>query len=630
MTTVDLLLPRPAQLTPVAAVLVVALLMIGLGRLVAGARRPAFALLAGWGLCVFVVVLAGTTTTLSLRLVVGFLAIGGIAGLFLLLRRGIEEQAAWGRAGRILVLALPLILLVAGMRASQWDELAQWLPNAHFLVDHDRFPSAALPNTGSFLPAYPYGLPLVIYFASLLSGGLAERSGMIFSVVLLLAASAAIADLIADHRNSAAPPAEISRWSGWGVAAAGLIVAAPLNPSFVPKLVFTNYTDNPTSCALAIAALAAVAWVEAASALRPERYRLAFACGCVLAAIAGLRQANLVLVLLLCGGVAVALLIEGTLFDRRFLSGLLALPMPLATTLVWQSYAASAIPNGALKPMSFADWHFDLLEEISGSMLRVAASKGGHFGLMAAILLLACATLVRPQLVDATARRLCGIAAVVFVGYTAFLLLAYIGIFTDYEATRAASFWRYSTHLGLLGVVAAVAVALPRWRLRPAIQRGLTAVAVAVLLAVPAATAKRLRFDLDHPHDGYIMAVAREMRPLLPPGARVALFDLDGSGSDLILMRYEVLFGKPSWDASQPHGAVTLHSGGDFAPALRSLGAGIHVWVEEGGPETRSLFGLDLASGASYLLVRDSDGFRLLHAWPITPETDVFMPRDLE
>jgi hypothetical protein len=628
VSIVDMVLPRPMQLSAVAAVLVVALLLTGVGRLVAGERRPAFGLLAGWGICVFVVTIVGTTTALSFRFLAGGSAIAGFAGLFLLVRRGLEEKAAWGRAGRILVLAVPLILLVAGMRASQWDELAQWLPNAHFLVDHDRFPSIALPNTGSALPAYPYGLPLVTYFASLLSGGLSERSGMIFGVLLLLAAGAAIADLIADHRSAAgSSTGRRSRWAGWGAATAGLMLAVPLNPSFVPKLALTNYSDSPTDCAVALAALAAVAWMEAAGALRPERYRLAFVCGCILTALVGLRQANLVLVVLLCGGIAFALLLESRLFDRRSLSGLLALPMPLLTGVVWQSYATHEMPNGAFKPMSFADWHFDLVREILGSMLRVAASKGGHFGLMTAILLLACATLVRPRLVDPTARRLCCVAATAFVGYTAFLLLAYIGSFTDYEATRAASFWRYSTHLGLLGVVAAVAVALPYWRWRPAVQRGLTALAVVVLLAIPAATAKRLRFDLDHPHDGYILAVAREMRPLLPPGGRVLLIDRYGNGSDLILMRYEILFGNPPW-AGREQGFVTLHFGGGLEP--RRLAAGASFWIENGGPEVNAMFGLDLPAGASYLVMREAAGFRLLHSWPITPETDVFRPRDLE
>jgi hypothetical protein len=42
------------------------------------------------------------------------------------------------------------------------------------------------------------------------------------------------------------------------------------------------------------------------------------------------------------------------------------------------------------------------------------------------------------------------------------------------------------------------------------------------------------------------------------------------------------------------------------------------------------MFGLDLPAGASYLVMREAAGFRLLHSWPITPETDVFRPRDLE
>jgi hypothetical protein len=168
---------------------------------------------------------------------------------------------------------------------------------------------------------------------------------------------------------------------------------------------------------------------------------------------------------------------------------------------------------------------------------------------------------------------------------------------------------------------------LAHWRLRPAIQRGLAAVAVFVLLVIPAATAKRLRFDLDHPHDGYIMAVARDMRPMLPPGARVELFDLRGNGSDLVLMRYKMLFGAAP---SRRPGLVTLHSGSGFADVLRNLGPGVYYWIEDGGPEASSLFGIGLASGASYLVVRGGQDYRLINAWPVTPATDVFRPEDLE
>jgi hypothetical protein len=266
-----------------------------------------------------------------------------------------------------------------------------------------------------------------------------------------------------------------------------------------------------------------------------------------------------------------------------------------------------------------------VLREIAGSMVRVAASKGGHFGLMAAILVLACVALLRPRLLDADARRLCIVAAVAFVGYTAFLLVAYVGGFTEYEAVRAASFWRYSTHLGLLGVVTAVAVVLPYWRWRPRVERVLGVVGCIILLAVPAATAKRLRFDLDHPHDGYVMAVAREMRPLLPAGVRILLVDADGNGSDLLLARYELLYGERDRKARRKYGLVTLHSG-----AVPDVPTGAYVWLENGGPEMRGLFGLDLPSGASYLMLRTSEGFRLVQTWPITAETDVFRPEDLE
>jgi hypothetical protein len=241
--------------------------------------------------------------------------------------------------------------------------------------------------------------------------------------------------------------------------------------------------------------------------------------------------------------------------------------------------------------------------------------------------MVACLTVLWPRLLEPQARRLCVISAIAFVGYSIFLLLAYIVTFTDYEAVRAASFWRYSTHLGLLGVVTAVAVMLPYWRWRNEVQRVLATVAIVILLAMPVATAKWLRFDLDHPHDGYIMAVAREMRGLLPAGVPVFLVDLYGNGSDLILMRHDLLF-KPGWDVSRKHGTVTLVFGTGAVPG--AIGAGAYVYLEKGGPEMHAVFGFELSALASYLMVHDLEGFHVLHTLPNTSGTDVFQAEDLK
>src|SRR5262245_44180756 len=111
MSRVDLLLPQPGRLLVVIAVATVALLLIGLGRLVTGSRRPAPALFAGWGVAYFVFVIAGTTLAPSFRVVAGLLLIPAVAGLVLLFREPLADRAAWARLGRVVLLTLPLLVI---------------------------------------------------------------------------------------------------------------------------------------------------------------------------------------------------------------------------------------------------------------------------------------------------------------------------------------------------------------------------------------------------------------------------------------------------------------------------------------------------------------------------------------
>jgi hypothetical protein len=627
MNGFDLLFPAPARLLVVLALAATMLLTIGLGRIVTGSNRPSVALFAGWGAAVFVFDLAGTLLAPSFRLVAGLLLIPAMAGLALLARERLGDRPAWSRAGRILLLAAPLIVIVAGMRASQWDELTHWLPNGHFLALHDRFPSAALPNPVSSWPAYPYALPLISYLSGLLLGGFSDVAGMLFNLALLIASAWMIGDVIADHRAASASQPETSRLALWGSAAFALLVAIPLNPSFVTKLSFTNYSDSATSCALAIAAVVALRWLDAAFAQRRERYGLAVALGCVLTVLVGLRQANLSLFGLVIAGFAFALLLEGKLFDRRSSTGLLALPMPVLAAWLWQRYTAAEMPSGAFQFLPWTEWHFDQIGQIAGSIWHVMLSKGGHFGLMAALAALGVATVARPALLDLRARVLCRTMLVLFLGYTGFLFVAYVSLFQGSEVASAASFWRYSTQLGMIGIVTAVHVVLCYWRLRPSLGTRLGAAAIALVVLAPLAGVKFIRFDVEHPHDGFLLAVSRDLAAALPAGARLDLLDPHGSFSDMQLIRYHLLLD----GGRDPAAAASVHVTIDVDAVTRAAprsGAGDYVWLADGGPDMRQVFGQDLPEGAGYLLERQTDGYRLIRVWPDTRETEIFHAAD--
>ena len=64
---------------------------------------------------------------------------------------------------------------------SQIDTWLNLLPNAAYLFDHDRLPTAPLPPSYSFLPVAPYNTQFADYLASLASGGFADGAMGLFN-----------------------------------------------------------------------------------------------------------------------------------------------------------------------------------------------------------------------------------------------------------------------------------------------------------------------------------------------------------------------------------------------------------------------------------------------------------------
>ena len=177
-----------------------------------------------------------------------------------MLLKGIgEEGEAWKRAGRIMLLAAPIILLVTAMRPTEWDDFSHWIPNGAYLALHDHFSTLAAPNVGSTWPAYPYALPLFGYVSSLITGAFSERAGIIANLFLLIAAASLIGDAIA-ARLVRDGTGHSARLTGWGVAAASLAIVLPFNPSFSLSIGFSAAADTGTACAMAVALVVAWRW----------------------------------------------------------------------------------------------------------------------------------------------------------------------------------------------------------------------------------------------------------------------------------------------------------------------------------------------------------------------------------
>ncbi|MBV5324996.1 MAG: hypothetical protein J0626_06865, partial [Rhodospirillaceae bacterium] len=296
------------------------------------------------------------------------------------------------------------------MQPSQWDEFAQWLPNARYLVMHDQFPAQGRPLPDSIFPAYPYAVPLLIFGASRLCGTLADMAAGQINLVLLVAFAATLLRQYAVGRGR--PSA-----FGWRGLALALLAATIANPTFVPKLVLSAYADNATGLALAVAGLAGlVAIGEDGARRRGALLQLAAA----LILLLQTKQANLALAGLLTGGLALLAIRQTPRGEGlRTAALVIAAALPaVALHLLWRHHVGQHLAGGEKVALDIGQWRWDLLPEALASMGHVATQKGGYFGLSVLISASGAVLWLRRKR-DPLTRALL-LYALLFTGYQAF------------------------------------------------------------------------------------------------------------------------------------------------------------------------------------------------------------------
>jgi hypothetical protein len=270
-----------------------------------------------------------------------------------------------------------------------------------------------------------------------------------------------------------------------------------------------------------------------------------------------------------------------------------------------------------------AQWHWPLVPQILHSMAKVALSKGGHFGLMLVLGVIALRALVRPPGQGRGGfESLALIAAGIMLGYNLFLFLTYLAVFPDGEAERAASFWRYNTHVGLIGMAAAVLGGALLWRrfavprLSVVAQRALGMVAVALVVLGPLGLLDHLRFDVE-PRKLFVRQLGVALSRILPLDARLIVIDPRDPGFYPLLINY----------ALDGHGHVVGAVSGltpDRPDTLRRLIEDQHAThLLAFAPDAALAWVTDaaLAPGAVALLALESGGrWRVAKSWTMPRE----------
>lgn len=476
---------------------------------------PEIRLVAGWGLACLVLTVWAVLTPWSLQWPAGALAILALLSL----PRCRDLSALW----RILLLTVPLWLVMLAARPSQVDTWLNLLPNAAYLFDHNALPTAHGPPNYSFLPLAPYNTQFAAYLASLASGGFADAAMGLFNTALLCGAGLLLGRAAAGGNGT--PP--------WWACAVGLLLAVPLNPGFVPRFFLSPYGEPSLAVTVLFAVwlgaellddLAAVAWPNSVVPL-----------ALTLAAMVNVKQSGIGLLAAFGVCLLVLALAEPAIPRGRALKAIAATLGPaLALYLLWRGYVdASGIPDGELKPLPFAEWNWALLPQIILAILAAMFHAATFF--LCAFAVLVFAMWQRHRLLLLTAGT--------FVLFNGFLLFTYVAHFPPVMALHAHSFFRYNTQVSLLVMLGLIVALRPLIVAR--LPRVLPSAVIALVLLLPLAGIRLLRFDLDAPQPE-LWRLGHAVAAYVRPGDRLALL-VPNDGDDTVgsFLRGVLLFTPP-------------------------------------------------------------------------------------
>jgi hypothetical protein len=592
-------LPSPHNLMGIVGLTLTLALFLALGTAVTARRgQPEIQLVAGWGLACLVFTAWGVLTPWSLQLPAAGL---GLAAVIWLARPGWRARiGGWTSLGRVLLLTLPLWLVMLSARPSQIDTWLNLLPNAAYLFDHAVLPTALGPPSYSFLPVAPYNTQFAAYLASLASGSFAESAMSLLNVALLCASGLLFARVLVGTDRT--PP--------WWACAAGLLLAVPLNAGFVPRDFFAPYGE----ASLAVTTLFAV-WLAAEMlddlARGIDWSTSIVPLALVLAALVNIKQSGIGLLVPIGVSMLVLACADPRIPRRRALVAcLVALAPAVMLYLLWRWFALSSFTDGELEPLPLAAWNVTLLPQIIFGVLVAMFQKATFFLCMAVVLALAALQLRR----DPWSRQghQLGLIAGVSVFYTGFLLFTYVAHFPPEEAVHAHSFFRYESQISLLVMLGLVVV------LRPAVAGWLAAngrharhaavAAMVLILLLPVATAKLLRFDLDTPQPE-LWRLGHVAAAFVQPGDRLALL-LPGDTDDAVgsMLRGVLLFTPPR----RPGLDFRIETEIGVATLQEAAAAGYRLALVTCTPP-----GIDGVPVGVAAMLRDTpDGWRALQIWP--------------
>jgi hypothetical protein len=586
------LIPDPAQLAGFAQVMFVMAVLALAGRALLGGRHGiAVQIIAGWGVYATLMTVWGILTAASLRIPGTAFIVAVLAAQAWKPARPSHDDLA--EAGRMLLVAAPLLWVMADLAPSQSDNLAVMLPNTAYLFDWGHYPTQDGPPVYTDVPVAPYNFHLLSFLGSLPFHAYAPNSPALVTVFLHLAAALLLASALAGGKRPNLP-----------LTALGLAVATLLNPGFVPRVSFAGYGEAPLAITLMFSVWLALRVMEdLAEGRRPDFLPL------VLAQITLIliKQQGIGLFAAHLGAIILTASLDRRIGPRRALVVLGGAALPaIALYLSWRIYVGTAFPAGELRALPLSQWQWFLLPEILRDVGRVILRHLPYFGFLA---LVGGLLALRPGWLSVQSRRALWVTLLAALAYNLFLLLTFVGHFKGEH-----SFYRYNTHQSLMLVLALALAGRDLWRrlgVPRSWHRRAAMASLAVMLAAPLAAVPLLRFDRDMPQPllyDFAAKVGGEIRPtdqlaLLLPGDNNSVRDALSS-----LLRFA------------PERRPLLEIRSWYAPANRAaLDAAAQAGLRMAALSCTDGNELGLPPKAAAFLVLGPDGWRAAKVWPYPP-----------
>ena len=604
LALVEFFLPEPGQWLGLASVFATLCIFSGLGRICGVAHDlPGVSVLLGWSVFASVLTISGVFGGWSFMPVFGSVSLIGI-GMLIWNRHALLAEAISLRS--VFALGLPLIIIIAAKAPSEVDSFTHWLPNGLFIWEKDVFLRSPGPASQSVYPGFPYNVTFLLYAVSRIAGEFVENAIIQFNAVFLLLFAALLGGLLRRSDSAA-----IS--NTWRLAAFTILIATFFNPVFVRRIWLTSYPDMATSVVVAFAGIAAWVWVQSAvNSDRSDRGR-AITFALLLTLLVNIKQANLVLVVVLIVSTGMVAIRDREIDFGLYLKRMpIFIGMPLVAYLTWRYYLIAVSPLAENKITAVSDWPIDRLPELLHYMGVVVYRKAIYFALAISFAIWGFRCWIKGS--TSPFDRLAIIVGATFFGYNLFLFLIFIVHFGGYPQ----SYWRFNTHIGYL-IMAATVFGFGRlYRYNqekieiwcgPAIAR----IGVLLLFAVPLlqiATTSYWRYDLEVPKP-MLRDAGRELSKTLPQNAAIGLIVPGDQGNFSSIFVHYVRQSRADLKATPINNDSELLN---FLASAESRP--LYIWAYCRAEWIGRRFGTQVTPGSAALLMRSKDEWSVIKYWP--------------